>query len=207
MDESRLPREIHTDLSAAVLAAGPPPRPKLADPWELREMLPGTADSALLVRWMANPHVHEFWDQDWPAPRWDQALRAQRAGEFSRPYLVLRDGRPFGYLEIYRTPRDVVSRCYRSEPRDLGLHLAIGELEDTGRGLGRELLRELASALLLADPACGRVLVEPDARNVAARKMFSKAGFKLIGEFDLGHKRAALLVHDRPDAKRLYPGL
>jgi RimJ/RimL family protein N-acetyltransferase len=199
MNGRRLPREIHTDVPA-VLAVGPPPRPTLAAPWNLREILPGTTDSALLVKWMTHPHVREFWDQAWPAPRWDQVLSDQRAGDFSRPYLVLRDDRPFAYLEIYRTPRDVVSRCYRAEPHDLGLHLAIGALDDTGRGLGRELLRELAPALLLADPACDRVLAEPDARNLPAQKMFVRAGFRFEAEVDLGHKTAALMVHDRAGA-------
>jgi RimJ/RimL family protein N-acetyltransferase len=141
--------------------------------------------------------VREFWQQDWPIERWTRVLSAQLAGDYSRPYLVLRDGRPFAYLEVYRTSRDIVGRCYPAHPHDLGVHLAIGELVDTGRGLGRELLRELAPALQLADPACDRVLVEPDARNTPARKMFSGAGFTLIGEYDLGHKRAAVLVYDR----------
>ena len=197
MDERELSREIRTALPAAVLAAGPPPRPLLPDPWGLRELRPGTADSELLVEWMARPHVREFWQQDWPSERWNRVLQAQLEGDFSRPYLVLRDGRPFAYLEVYRTCRDLVSAVYPAEPHDLGVHFAIGEVADTGCGLGRELLRVLAPALLLADPACRRVLVEPDARNLPARKMFSGAGFQFIGERDLGHKTAALLVHDR----------
>src|SRR5690242_5384895 len=111
MDERVLSREIRSGLSPEVLAAGPPPRPKLSAPWDLREMRPRTADSAVLVGWMQTPHVREFWDQAWPAARWDESLRAQWAGDYSRPYLVLRDDRPFGYLEFYRAARDVVARC------------------------------------------------------------------------------------------------
>jgi RimJ/RimL family protein N-acetyltransferase len=180
--------------SAAVQAAGPPPVPALPAPWGLRLLLPEPDDVALLVGWMAAPHVSQFWQQDWPAERWARVLAAQHAGDFSRPCLVLRAGRPFGYLELYRTARDVVSRQYPAGPHDLGVHLAIGDLASTGRGLGRELLRAVVAALLHADPACARVLVEPDVRNQAARKMFAAAGFRLLQESDLGHKRAALMV-------------
>jgi RimJ/RimL family protein N-acetyltransferase len=182
----------------AATAAGPPPLPKLSAPWELRLLQPDSDDAARLVRWMSAPHVSRFWDQDWPAERWNQVLTAQLAGGFSRPVLASHAGRPLAYLEIYRTNRDIVSRHYPAQPHDLGVHLAIGDLEATGRGLGRQLMRALVPALWAADPACTRVLVEPDAGNVAARKMFSAAGFTLLNESDLGHKRAALMVADQP---------
>jgi RimJ/RimL family protein N-acetyltransferase len=185
------------ELPLAVLAAGPPPRPKLPAPWGLRPVVPDTEEAARLVGWMSRPHVREFWEQDWPAERWNQVLAAQQAGDYTRPYLVTEADRPVVYLELYRTSRDVVSRCYPAQPHDLGLHLAVGDLPDTGRGLARALLQELLPALLRADPACDRIVVEPDARNEPARKMFSRAGFILLAERDLGHKQAAIMVHDR----------
>lgn len=189
-----LTREIREGLPSGVLAAGAPPLPALPEPWGLRLLRPGSADAALLVGWMAQPHVERFWEQSWPAQRWDQHLRAQLSGAYSRPLLVLFEGVPFAYAEIYRVARDVLGRVYPAGAHDLGVHLAIGEVASTGKGLGRKMTRVLVEALFVADPACERVVAEPDARNEPARKMFTAAGFRLEAEVRLPHKTAALMV-------------
>ncbi|MFI5910645.1 GNAT family N-acetyltransferase [Dactylosporangium sp. NPDC051541] len=186
-------REVTAGLAAAVVAAGPPPAPVLHPPWSL-----GGADAELVSRWMCEPHVEAFWQAAWPAPRWAAELRAQLAGAHSRPYLVSYRGEPLSYLEIYRTPRDVVGRQYDADPYDLGLHLAIGDVGRTGRGLGRAMVRAVAEGLFEADPRCRRVFADPDERHVIARRMFARAGFQSIGLHDLGHKRAELLVYQQP---------
>ena len=108
------------------------------------------------------------------------------------------EGAPLAYLEIYRTPRDVVGRHYPADPRDLGVHIAIGPRTGVGRGLGRALMRAVAAGLFAADPQCARVVADPDAAHVVARKMFTAAGFTLLHESELGHKRDALLACTRP---------
>jgi len=189
-------REVTSGLAATVVAAGPPPAPVLSAPWSLRQVSAQGADPELVSRWMNEPHVALFWEQAWPPQRWAEAIAGQLAGDCSRPYLVSYEGTPVAYVEIYRTPRDVVGLRYPADPYDLGLHLAIGEREQTLRGLGRKLVRALADGLAVADPRCRRVLADPDERHVIARRMFAGAGFRLLGVRDLGHKHAALLVHD-----------
>jgi lysine N-acyltransferase len=184
-------REVTADLDPAVVAAGPPPEPVLAAPWSL-----GLPDPDLISRWMNEPHVALFWEQAWPPARWAEAIECQLAGDHSRPYAVGFKGSPFAYLEVYRTPRDVVGQHYEADPYDLGIHLAIGSLSDTGRGLGRQLVRAVADGLAAADPRCRRVLADPDERHLMAQRMFSAAGFRSLGVVDLGHKRAALQVRD-----------
>ncbi|GGM06108.1 GNAT family N-acetyltransferase [Dactylosporangium sucinum] len=184
-------REVTAGLAAAVVAAGPPPAPRLSDPWAARVL---TADDAGLVSaWMNEPHVERFWQQAWPPARWAGAIAEQLAGEHSRPYLVSYAGSPLAYVEIYRIPRDVVGLRYPADPYDLGIHLAIGDRDRTGQGLGRALVRAVAEGLFLADPRCPRVLADPDERHEVALRMFAGAGFQSLGVRDLGHKRAALL--------------
>lgn len=189
-------REVTSGLAAAVVAAGPPPAPVPAAPWSLRPLTPGGGDPELVSRWMNEPHVAQFWEQAWPPERWAATIADQLAGDCSRPYLVSWQGSPLAYVEIYRTPRDVVGRHYPADPYDLGLHLAIGDLARTGRGEGRAMVRALVAGLSTADPRCRRVLADPDERHVIAHRMFRGAGFRLLGVRDLGHKHAALHVYD-----------
>jgi RimJ/RimL family protein N-acetyltransferase len=189
-----LTREIREGLPAGVLVVPEPPLPVLPEPWRARLLQPGSQDAQLLGRWMSEPHVEKFWEQNWPAERWDRHLRAQLSGAYSRPLLVLFEGVPFAYVEIYRAARDVLGQVYPADAHDLGVHLAIGELSFTGKGLGRKMMRALVEALFVADPACERVVAEPDARNDPARKMFTAAGFRLQAEVRLPHKPAALMV-------------
>ena len=139
-------------------------------------------------------------EQAWPQEQWDAALEAQLGGTFSRPYLVLQDGVPLAYLEIYRAARDLVARYYDADPADLGVHVAIGEPDAVNRGFGRALLRAVAGGLLAADPACRRVVAEPDVRNEMAVRAFVAAGYEPRRECDFGYKRAALVEHARPPA-------
>ncbi|MET7402176.1 GNAT family N-acetyltransferase [Dactylosporangium sp. NPDC005572] len=189
-------REVTAGLAATVVAAGPPPVPLLTDPWAARVLT--TADADLVSAWMNEPHVARFWEQAWPPARWAGTIAAQLAGDCTRPYLVSYAGSPLAYVEIYRVPRDVVGLQYEADPYDLGIHLAIGDREHTGQGLGRAMVRALAEGLFVADPRCLRVLADPDERHEIALRMFAGAGFQSLGVSDLGHKRAELLFCGLP---------
>ena len=65
------------------------------------------------------------------------------------------------------------------------------------KGLGRRLLRGVADALLRADPACQRVVAEPDVENTPSVRAFAAAGFVQQGELQLPDKTALLMVRPR----------
>ncbi|MFC6088535.1 GNAT family N-acetyltransferase [Saccharothrix sp. BKS2] len=173
-----------------------PPLPVLTGRWRARAADPGR-DLSLVHRWMQSPHVAAFWHQAWPRERWAEELRTQLAGVHSLPVLVDLDGDPVMYLEVYRAARDVVAGVYPARPHDIGLHVAVGELGMTDRGLVRSLLPELADALFAADPRCTRVLLEPDVRNRRAISSFTAGGFAPVGEVLLPDKVALLMVRSR----------
>nr|WP_275942317.1 GNAT family N-acetyltransferase [Streptomyces spiramenti] len=152
-----------------------------------------------MARWMAEPHVEAFWHQAWPRDRWAAELTAQRGGDHSLPCMVAEDGRDLAYVEIYRVDRDRLAGRYPHDPHDLGVHIAVGATGDTCRGVGRRLLGALATALLTADPACRRIVAEPDLRNAPSIRAFTAAGYRRCGEVFLPEKTAALLVHPRSD--------
>ena len=105
-------------------------------------------------------HVAVNWNQAWTRQRWYDELRTQLTGAHSVPCLVSRDGREIAYVELYRVVRDKLGDCYPLHPRDLGVHIAIGEPDAIGRGLGSSLLRAVARGLQAADPECRRVVAE-----------------------------------------------
>ncbi|GAA1085925.1 GNAT family N-acetyltransferase [Nocardiopsis composta] len=194
----RSPREI--DAGPEALAAGPPPVPVRAAPFDVRVASAEGPDLELVHAWMNRPHVADFYDQAWPRERWAEELAGQASGTFSRPLIISEDGADIAYIELYRAARDVVGRTYPAEPHDVGLHIAIGRRVDTGRGTGTRIFESLTRAVFEADPLCARVLIEPDVANAAVRKAAQRAGLRFGGEVDLPHKRAALYYKERAAA-------
>jgi RimJ/RimL family protein N-acetyltransferase len=168
---------------------------QLEDGFDLRPA--GTGDAARIALWMAQPHIQQWWQQDWSVERWAQELEQQSAGEHSVPCVVAVDAKEFGYVELYRVRHDRLAEYYSSGEHDWGVHVAIGDPTRIGRGLGRQLLRALADALLVADPACERVVAEPDIRNTPSIRAFLAAGFDRYGELQLPEKTALLMVRTR----------
>ncbi len=152
-----------------------------------------------MQRWMSTPHVAEFWHQAWPLADWSAAVARQLAGEHSRPWLVALDGDPVAYVEVYRPARDVIARQLAVDAHDLGVHIAIGDPDRTGQGLGPRVLRAVVDGLFAADARCTRVLGDPDTAHRVARRAFAAAGFEPLAEVDLPHKRASLMVSLRTD--------
>ena len=191
-----LHREL-TDLSEAVRTVPAPPIPVLAAPFGIRPADPD-ADAATIAEWMSRPHLVESWESDWPVMRWDRYLRAQLAGQYSRPLLVGLRGKDHGYVEIYRAAKDSIAPRYDADPYDLGIHAAIADLAIVNRGIAPLLLPRLVASLFELEPRCRRVMFDPDHRNTAARRLCEFAGCEFLGEHDMANRRMALYALARP---------
>ncbi|MFH8348358.1 GNAT family N-acetyltransferase [Streptomyces sp. NPDC018045] len=155
-------------------------------------------DLPLISAWMNDPAVAAFWELAGPQEITAAHLRAQLDGDGrSVPCLGVLSGVPMSYWEVYRADLDPIARYYPVRPHDTGLHLLIGGVADRGRGIGTALLRAAADLVLDHRPQCGRVIAEPDLRNVPSVAAFLGAGFRYADEIDLPAKRAALMVRDR----------
>jgi RimJ/RimL family protein N-acetyltransferase len=174
-----------------------PPLPLLSGRWTARVARAEGADLDLVHGWMQSPHIDAFWHQAWPRERWYEEIAGHLAGDAILPVLVDLDGRPLAYIEVYRVIRDRLAGHYPELPHDLGVHIAIGEADRTGKGLGRTLLRALAEGLLAADPECTRVVAEPDVANGPSLRAFEAAGFRPAGKVVFPDKTAALMIHPR----------
>jgi len=186
-----LAREL-TDISEAVRKVPPPPVPELLLPNTIRLADPEAADAEIVAEWMNRPHLATTWEYDWPVTRWRNHLRAQVDGTYSRPLILSIHGVDRAYMEIYRAAKDSIARCYDSQPHDLGLHGAIADEELVNRGLAPLILRKVIASILAKDPACQRVMFDPDHRNTTARRLCEFLGCEFLGEHDMSNRRMAL---------------
>ena len=191
-----LPREL-TDLPEEVRMVPPPPTPQLREPFSIRLVEP-EADTEMIAEWMNRPHLAETWEYDRPVTWWRGYLRAQLAGEYSRPFVGIFKGSPHGYVEVYRAAKDSIAPRYEADPYDLGLHAAIADLDIVNRGFGPLLLPRLAASLFQSEPRCKRIMFDPDHRNTAARRLCEYARCDFLGEHQMSNRRMALYALNRP---------
>jgi len=194
-----IPARELTDITDEVSNVPPPPIPELPEPYGLRLADPD-ADAEMMAEWMKRPHLAESWEYAWPVVRWRRYLRAQLDGSYSRPFIGSLDGVDHGYAELYRAAKDSIATRYEYDPYDLGLHVAVADLEYMKRGHVSYLLPHLLASMFNLDPRCRRIMFDPDHRNILARKFCERGGCAFLGEHDMANRRMALYVLPRtPD--------
>ena len=149
------------------------------------------ADLPLLRRWMAEPHVAEWWGDA------DDALAEIRAAidePSTQPMIVEMDGEPIAYLQHY-DPHMEDDHPYRDQPEGtLGLDLSIGPPEYLGLGHGSAILRECAAGLLASGVAS--LIIDPDPDNARAIRAYEKAGFVAFDRRTTIYGPALLMARD-----------
>jgi aminoglycoside 6'-N-acetyltransferase len=133
---------------------------------------PMTADDLPLVRrWLAMPHVAEWWGEP------DEQFGLV-SGDLSHPamdqYIVASDDRPFSYLQCYQMTD--WNTGFGPQPEGTrGIDQMIGEPDMIGRGHGTALIRSFVERLLAT--GAPRVVTDPDPTNARAIRCYEKAGF------------------------------
>ena len=134
---------------------------------------PMTADDLPLVqRWLALPHVREWWGD----PDEQYALVS---GDLDEPamdqFIVSASGNSFGYLQCY----DLTgwNTGFGPQPQGTrGIDLFIGEPGMIELGHGSALIRSFVDDLLVK--GLPRVVTDPDPGNGRAVRAYQKAGFE-----------------------------
>jgi aminoglycoside 6'-N-acetyltransferase len=131
-----------------------------------------TADLPLIRRWLAEPHVREWWGD----PEQQYALVS---GDLDEPamdqYIFSTAGRAFAYLQCY----DLTawnSGFGPQPPGTRGIDLFIGESDMIERGHGSALIRLFVDDRLRQ--GAPRVVTDPDPANDRAVRAYQKAGFQ-----------------------------
>jgi len=148
------------------------------------------ADLPLVRRWLAMPHVAEWWgdpdeqfglvSEDMTRPAMDQ-------------YLVGVGDKPFGYLQCYRMTE--WNTGFGPQPDGTrGIDQMIGEPDMIECGHGSGFIRAFTENLLAGGTP--RVVTDPDPANARAIRAYEKAGFVRDRAVDTPDGIALLMVRD-----------
>lgn len=141
-----------------------------------------TADLPLMHRWLNVPAVLEWWKEPLSREEVEEKYGpCIRGEEPTRPYLILYDGRPIGYIQTYRVADhpEYDAAVGLTEPA-AGVDLFIGEDAFRHRGLGPAILRRFLLEIVFPtfDVVC--CVIGPEPANRAAIRAYEKAGFRYL---------------------------
>ena len=133
-------------------------RPEQAAIYDFRPVT--KADLPLIARWLAEPHVAEWWDD----PKQELAAIADHIDSVSvEPLIAELAGRPIAYLQAY-DPHMEDDHPYADQPfGTLGLDITIGVPDLVGIGHGSAIVRQFVADLF--EEGAPRVIIDPHPDN------------------------------------------
>jgi len=162
----------------------------VAPPYVFRPMT--TADLPLVRRWLAEPHVVQWWGDTYEQ---FELVSGDLGVEAMDQFIVATDARPFGYIQCY-DPEVWPDNGLGDHPRGTrGIDQFIGELAMVDRGHGSAFIRVFIDGLLASGTP--RVITDPDPANARAIRAYEKAGFRRDRLVDTPDGEALLMVRNR----------
>lgn len=140
-------------------------------------------DLELIRTWLGLPHVSRWYVAGSTIEQELDELRQCLAGEQpTHALVVLERARPIGWCQWYlcaHYPDHAAG--VGAEPGDIGIDYAIGDPARIGSGVGTSLIAALSAYVRQRHPAAG-LIADPEAANVASRRVLEKNGFELVRE-------------------------
>lgn len=146
------------------------------------------ADFAMVSRWLTNPHVFRWWQEDCPtvAAVEEKYGETVDGGGGALLFVIESAGQPVGLIQCYRhVDHPEWDRLIRV-PESAGIDYLIGEPELCGRGLGSAAIAAFCVEVFGFYPDITSVVAVPQRDNIASCRALAKAGFDLIDERFLG---------------------
>ena len=133
------------------------------------------SDLPMLSAWLAQPHVSPWFT---PAEDWLAEVRGRRGRyAFIRQRILTADGQAVGFCQHY--PYAAGGESWHGDLPLAGTHsidYLIGDPQYLRRGLGAQAVR-LLTGEVFAKPDARRVIVRPEAENIASCRTLRAAGF------------------------------
>ncbi|MGH7949132.1 MAG: GNAT family N-acetyltransferase [Candidatus Binataceae bacterium] len=166
------------------------------------EFVPLTAEHrALVLRWLAEPHIAEYWnDGEAPERRFARYLAEPKVER----YICRIDGRDAGFIQGYRANDYPPPDGVRWNSETWGTDLYLGEPDLIGHGHGIGMLNAFVE--LLRRRGATRILIDPEPRNLRAIHVYERVGFRRIGVFTEAANPALFLEFDLPSRVLRNPG-
>jgi len=148
-------------------------------------------DLKLVARWLAEPHVRQWWGE--PQAALDE-IRGAMESDSTEPMIVEHGGRPFAYVQAY-DPHLEDGHPYQDQPTGtLGIDFLVGEPSMLRQGHGAALVAALAE--LLFEEGTPRLVADPDPENAVAVKTCRNAGFVPLGTRTFQSRPVLLMALD-----------
>jgi aminoglycoside 6'-N-acetyltransferase len=143
----------------------------------------GTADVSLVETWLRDPEVARWYLAVTTIEDELDDLRMCVSGDEQTEVLIAAGpGGPIGWCQWYLCD-DYPDHAagVGASPGDAGIDYAIGAPGSRGRGAGTALIAALVAYIRQRHPDAG-VVADPEAANVASRRVLEKNGFELLAE-------------------------
>lgn len=140
-------------------------------------------DLELVRRWLVEPHVARWYlTGSTVEDEIDGLRRCIAAVDPTHALLVLERNRPIGWCQWYLcSDYPDHAAAVGAEPGDAGIDYAIGDRARTGQGVGTALIAALVAHVRRRHPEAG-MIADPEAANLASRRVLEKNGFRLLRE-------------------------
>ncbi len=163
-------------------------------------------DLAPFNRWMNDPVVAHFWEEQGDLARHRAYLEVIAADPRVIGLIGRLDGEAFGYFEVYWAKEDRIAPFCDAGDHDRGWHALIGEARFRGKAFLTAWMPSISHYMFLDDCRTQRIVIEPRADNRKMIKSLARCGYSLVKEFDFPHKRAmlGLLPRERFFAEALW---
>lgn len=139
-------------------------------------------DLERIAAFLAEPHVARWWLAATTAEAELAKYRRRVGGEDVATHMlaVVDDQRVVGWCQWYRwDDHPEHAAAVGALEGECGIDYAIGDSATLGRGVGTRMVAALVAEVRRHQPGAG-VLVDPDARNAASRRVLEKNGFELV---------------------------
>ncbi|MFC5586696.1 GNAT family N-acetyltransferase [Nitratireductor kimnyeongensis] len=161
------------------------------------DFVPVTAEHyPLLLDWLHRPHVRQWWGE--PETELAQIRDMVEGRDTTRPFIILLDGRPVGYIQYWFVADDkseetlAVAPWLAELPDDaVGVDLSLGEEALLSRGIGSRSLKQMVRRL--RDEGHENIFIDPERNNSRAVRAYEKAGFRTIPQLE-GRPGSALIM-------------
>jgi aminoglycoside 6'-N-acetyltransferase len=151
-------------------------------------------DLKLVSRWLAEPHVRQWWGEPGAALA---EIRDAMSEEATEPMIVEHGGTAFAYVQAY-DPHLEDGHPYQDQPTGtLGIDFLIGEPSMLRRGHGTGLIAALAQ--MLFGEGTPRLVADPDPDNAIAVKCCLKAGYEPLGMRIYDTRPVLMMALDNPE--------
>ncbi|RZL10233.1 MAG: N-acetyltransferase [Rubrivivax sp.] len=151
-------------------------------------------DLARFNRWMNDPVVAQFWQEEGDEAKHRAYLEGIAADPHMQSLVACFEGEPFGYFETYWAKENRIAPFYDAADFDRGWHVLIGEPAFRGKPYATAWFPSIAHYLFLDDPRTQRIVGEPRSDHHRQIGNLLRSGYAHLKDFDFPHKRASLVM-------------